>query len=99
STLVLAVHLIGLVMLLYGAPGFLEQEPRFATAWLHVGDTGQLLDRGVSAPEIDARFNWPGFFAVAAAVTGAGGLKSALALIRWAPVFFVLRYLPTIHEL
>jgi hypothetical protein len=29
STLVLAAHLIGLVVLLHGAPGFLEQEPRF----------------------------------------------------------------------
>jgi hypothetical protein len=97
STLVLAAHLIGLVVLLHGAPGFLEQEPRFATAWLHVGYTDQILDHHVSAPKIDARFNWPGFFGAAAAITGAGGLGSALALLRWAPVFIVLLYLPPIY--
>jgi hypothetical protein len=97
SNLVLAAHLIGMVVLLHGAPGFLEQEPRFATAWLHAGYTDQILDRGVSAPKIDARFNWPGFFGAAAAVTGAGGLVSSLALLRWAPVFMVLLYLPPIY--
>jgi hypothetical protein len=97
SSLVLAVHVIGMVVLLHGAPGFLESEPRFPTAWLHVGYTDQILDRGVSAPKIDARFNWPGFFGAAAAVTGAGGLKSALPLLRWAPVFMVLLYLPPLY--
>jgi hypothetical protein len=97
SSLVLAVHVVGMVVLLHGAPGFLESEPRFATAWLHVGFTDQILDRGVSAPKVDARFNWPGFFGAAAAVTGAGGLKSALPLLRWAPVFMVLLYLPSLY--
>jgi phosphate starvation-inducible membrane PsiE len=97
NSLVLAVHVVGMVVLLHGAPGFLESEPRFATAWLHAGFTGQILDRGVSAPKIDARFNWPGFFGAAAAVSGAGGLKSALPLLRWAPVFMVLLYLPSLY--
>jgi len=96
NNLVLAAHVVGMVVLLHGAPGFLEQEPRFPTAWLHVGFTDQILDRGVSAPKVDARFSWPGFFGAAAAVTGAGGLESALPLLRWAPVCMVLLYLPPI---
>lgn len=93
----LGLHLVGLVVLLYGAPGFLEAEPRFATAWLHAGFTEQILDNGVSRPGVDARFNWPGFFGAAAAVTGAGGLASPLPLLRWAPVVMVLLYLPPLY--
>jgi hypothetical protein len=96
SPLVLAGHVIGMVLLLHGAPGFLEQEPRFATAWLHAGFTNQILDHGVARPGVDARFNWPGFFGAAAAVTGAAGLHSAVPLLRWAPVFMLLLYLPSV---
>jgi hypothetical protein len=91
---VLATHLVCLVVLLQGAPGLLEQMPRFATAWLHAGFTDQILSHHLSPGEVDARFNWPGFFGAAAAVTGAGGLDSAVSLLRWAPVFLVLLYLP-----
>jgi hypothetical protein len=96
SPLVLAGHVMGMVLLLHGAPGFLEQEPRFATAWLHAGFANQILDHGVTRPGVDARFNWPGFFGAAAAVTGASGLHSALPLLRWAPVFMMLLYLPSV---
>jgi hypothetical protein len=95
--LVLGVHLVGLVVLLHGAPGFLEAEPRFATAWLHAGFTDQILQHGTTRPEIDARFNWPGFFGAAAAVTGAAGLDTPMSLVRWAPVVFVSLYLPPLY--
>lgn len=91
---VLAAHLVGMVFLLHGAPALLESEPRFATAWLHAGFTDQILDRGVAAPKVDARFNWPGFFGAGAAIVGSGGLDTALSLLRWAPVALVLLYLP-----
>lgn len=97
SGAVLATHVVGMVVLLHGAPGFLESEPRFATAWLHAGFTGQILDHGVSRPKVDARFDWPGFFGAAAAAAGSGGLRSALPLLRWAPVFMVLLYLPSLY--
>ena len=89
----LAAHLAGLVVLLHGAPALLEQEPRFPTAWLHAGFVDQILEHHVAPGDVDARFNWPGFFGAAAAVTGAGGLDSALSLVRWAPVVMVLLYL------
>lgn len=95
--LVLAIHVIGMVVLLHGAPGFLESQPRFATAWLHAGFTGQILEHGVSRPKVDARFDWPGFFGAAAAVAGSGGLRSAVSLLRWAPVVMVILYLPSLY--
>ncbi len=91
---VLAVHLVGLVVLLHGVAGFLEQEPRFPTAWLHAGYTEQILERHFAPGSVDARFTWPGFFGAAATVTGAAGLDSAVPLLRWAPIFMVLLYLP-----
>jgi hypothetical protein len=94
---VLATQLVGLVVLLHGAPGFLEEHPRCPTAWLHVGFVGQILEHHVSPGTVDARFNWPGFFGAGAAVTGAGGLDSALPLLRWAPVVMVLLYLIPVY--
>ena len=90
---VLAAQVAGLVVLLHGAPALLEREPRFPTAWLHVGFVSQILDHHVAPGDVDARFNWPGFFGAAAAVTGAGGLDNALPFLRWAPVVMVLLYL------
>ena len=97
SGLVLAAQVAGLALLLHGAPNFVETEPRFATAWLHAGFTEQILDTGAAAPTVDARFSWPGFFGAAAAVTGAGGLHSAVPLLRWAPLAWLFVYLPPIY--
>lgn len=93
----LAAHVAGLVVLLHGAPALLEQEPRFPTAWLHVGFVGQILEHHVAPGDVDARFNWPGFFGAAAAVTGSGGLDNALPFVRWAPVVMVLLYLLPVY--
>lgn len=90
---VLATQIAGLVFLLHGAPALLEREPRFATAWLHAGFVSQILEHHVAPGDVDARFNWPGFFGAAAAITGAGGLDSAMPFVRWAPVVMVLFYL------
>lgn len=90
---VLAAQVTSLVVLLHGASALVEREPRFATAWLHAGFVSQILEHHVAAGDVDARFNWPGFFGAAAAVTGAGGLHDALPLLRWAPVVMVLLYL------
>lgn len=93
----LAAHVVGLVVLLHGAPALLEQEPRFPTAWLHVGFVSQILEQHVAPGAVDARFNWPGFFGAAAAITGSGGLDNALPFVRWAPVVMVLLYLLPIY--
>lgn len=91
--LVLAAHLVGLVLLLHGPAGFIESEPRFPVAWLHAGFANEILHHHKTIPSLDARFNWPGFFAGAAALVGASGMKSAVSLLRWAPVAAVLLYL------
>lgn len=99
STWVLVAQVVAMTVVFHGVPGFLEQEPRFATSWLHAGFTDQILQHGVAVPGYDARFNWPGFFSAAAAVTGSAGLTSALPLLRWAPVVMNLLCLPPLYAI
>ncbi len=95
----LILGLICLVVLLQGAPGVIESEPRFATAWLHVGYTDFVAQTGRVLPGIDARFSWPSFFTGMAFLDRAGGLPSAIVLLRWWPVFINLLYLPPLYML
>jgi hypothetical protein len=93
----LILGVIILVVLLQAAPGIIESAPRFATAWLHVGYTNFVAQNGQVLPGIDARFNWPAFFAGMAFLDRVGGLSSAVILLRWWPVFINLLYLPPLY--
>jgi hypothetical protein len=95
----LILEVISLVVLLQGAPGIVESEPRFATAWLHAGFTDFVAQTGRVLPGIDARFNWPSFFTGMAFLDRAGGLPNAIILLRWWPVFINLLYLPPLYLL
>ena len=53
---------------LQALPAVVEEQPRFATAWQHLGFLEYLDRTGGSAPALDARWSWPGFFAAAAFV-------------------------------
>jgi hypothetical protein len=88
----LTVQIALLATVLAAAPGLLEPYPRFSTAWVHAGFTDYIGRTGHLLPGYDARFSWPGFFAAAAAFSGAVGLPP-LALVRWAPVVLDLLYL------
>jgi hypothetical protein len=91
--LALLAHVGALLFVLHGLASLLQTEPRFTTAWLHVGFVDALRENGRPLPGIDARFSWPGFFAAAASFLGAAGLPSALPLLRFAPLVFNLAYL------
>lgn len=68
STLVVFVlisHALGLVV---------ESEPAFVPAWVHMGFADHVLTTGRFAPELDARFSWPGFFAFTAFLKQTSGL-------------------------
>lgn len=95
----LVLGVISLVVLLHGAPGIIESEPRFASAWLHAGFTDFVARTGRVLPGIDARFSWPSFFTGMAFLDRAGGLPNAIILIRWWPVFINLLYLPPLYLL
>lgn len=88
----LLAHVLALALLLPGLPGFLEQFPRFGTAWLHAGFIQAIIIHKHPIVGIDARFSWPGFFTGMAAVVGMAHLGNALPLLRWTPLAFNLAY-------
>ncbi|MCX5047085.1 lipopolysaccharide biosynthesis protein [Streptomyces sp. NBC_00474] len=89
----LLVTLLATVVSLHALPAALETEPRFPTAWQHLGFLDYIDRTGSAVPDLDARWSWPGFFAVAAFVTRACGMTDLTDLIRWWPLTIQLLYL------
>ncbi|HTF12209.1 MAG TPA: hypothetical protein VK659_28960 [Asanoa sp.] len=96
---VLMLHLLVLVVLLHGAASIAEPLPRFVPAWLHVGFADYIARTGGTLPELDARFSWPGFFALAAMATRAAGLSDAIPLLAWTPVALNLLFVAVVYRL
>ena len=80
-------------MSLHALPAVIETEPRFATAWQHLGFLDYIDRTGSAVPDLDARWSWPGFFAVAAFVAKACGVTDLTEVIRWWPLAIQLLYL------
>ncbi|TLM83910.1 glycosyltransferase [Pseudarthrobacter sp. NamE2] len=76
------------VLVLFGAAAFVTDVPRGEVAFRHLGIADALGGTGAVDPNIDAYFNWPGFFALLATVLQATGLDP-LTVALWAPVFNV----------
>jgi hypothetical protein len=93
SSTFLALHLCALVVVLYGTVTIIEEQPRFAATYIHVGISEFVSRTGSVAPELEARFDWPGFFILAAFLSQVSGFKSAMDLAGWAPVYLNLMYL------
>ncbi len=92
-TPLLLLYVLVLIIMLYGITALIEEMPRYPVAWLHAGFTEYVMRTGQTAPMLDGRFNWPGFFALTAFAAQAAGLDNALPLMSWAPVFLNLLYL------
>jgi hypothetical protein len=96
-TPVLLIHLAALVVMLYGAPAFFEDMPRFATAWLHLGFSEAIARTGELYPLRDARFDWPAFFTLAAFLGSATGSDNLLLVLQWFPPVVMLVYLGPLY--
>ena len=77
--------LLATVVSLHALPAVIETEPRFPTAWQHLGFIDYIDRTGSAVPDLDARWSWPGFFAVAAFVAKACGVTDFTEVIRWWP--------------
>ncbi|MGX4688801.1 lipopolysaccharide biosynthesis protein [Streptomyces sp. JNUCC 63] len=91
--LLLPAALLATVVSLHALPAVIETEPRFATAWQHLGFLEHIDRTGSALPYLDARWSWPGFFAVADFVAQACGVTDMTEVIRWWPVVMQLLYL------
>ncbi|MFD9002907.1 lipopolysaccharide biosynthesis protein [Streptomyces sp. NPDC059582] len=89
----LLVTLLATVVSLHALPAVIETEPRFATAWQHLGFLDYIHRTGSAVPDLDARWSWPGFFAAATFVLKACGVTDYTELIRWWPLAIQLLYL------
>ena len=89
----LMVALLATVVSLHALPAVIETEPRFATAWQHLGFIDYIDRTGSAVPDLDARWSWPGFFAGAAFVAKACGVSDLTEVIRWWPMTMQLLYL------
>jgi hypothetical protein len=89
----LLLHVVALVVMLYGMNAMVEPVPGPNVVWRHAGIADHIARTGAIDPTIDAYFNWPGFFTLTAFLSGAAGLGSIASLAAWAPVFFNLLYL------
>ncbi|MEV0473450.1 lipopolysaccharide biosynthesis protein [Streptomyces prunicolor] len=89
----LLITLLATVVSLHALPAVIEPEPRFPTAWQHLGFIDYIDRTGSAVPDLDARWSWPGFFAVAAFVGKACGITDWTEVIRWWPTAIQLAYL------
>jgi hypothetical protein len=91
--LFLFAQLALLIVSLHGVTAFVESEPRFPAAWQHLGFLDYIGRTGELAPTLDARFAWPGFFAVMTFFAQAVGISDPAVLLKPAPVVAELLYL------
>jgi O-antigen/teichoic acid export membrane protein len=86
-------QLVALVVLLHGITTVVEAEPRFPVSWVHAGFVEYISRTGTVAPGLDARFSWPGFFALVAFLVGAHGGESLRDVLTYTPVVSNLLFL------
>ncbi|MFJ9630276.1 lipopolysaccharide biosynthesis protein [Streptomyces sp. NPDC101175] len=89
----LLITLLATVVSLHALPAVIEPEPRFPTAWQHLGFIDYIDRTGSAVPDLDARWSWPGFFAAAAFIGRACGITDWTEVIRWWPTAIQLAYL------
>jgi hypothetical protein len=89
----LVVQLVLLVLLLHGITVLLEPEARCSIAWIHAGFIEYIDRTGTTAPDLDARWSWPGFFAIAAFWVGSGERVALSPILTVTPVVSNLLYL------
>lgn len=93
SAVVLVSLTVILILMLYGVTSIIEELPRGTVTWLHAG-FADVIERTGTLPNTDARFDWPGFFVLAAFVTAAAGLDHPIQLAAWAPAVLNVLYMP-----
>ncbi|MET8157594.1 hypothetical protein ABZT47_14550 [Sphaerisporangium sp. NPDC005289] len=89
----LLFQLAAVTFTLHGAAALVEAEPRFPTAWVHAGFAEYIGRAGEALPGLDARFAWPGFFALFGFVLRAAGVEDPSTVLQWTPLVSNLLYL------
>jgi hypothetical protein len=80
--------LASMTLILYATTILVEDAPRQAWTYKHIGVTRYIVENGSLDPSIDIYQRWPGGFALGAVLSQASGVD-LLRLAEWAPVFFM----------
>ena len=97
--LLLVSQIVVLVLILYGTPALVEEVPRTAAFWRHLGIANWIDQQGAVDTSIDAYFDWPGYFIALAFIRHVTGLGSLAGIGAWAPPFFNLLYAGALFHL
>ena len=89
----LCVQLVLLVFMLHGITMLLESQPRFPISWVHAGFVEYIDRTGTTAPGLDTRWSWPGFFGLAAFWVGSGDMTALHTILTVTPLVHNLLYL------
>lgn len=92
SVPMMALGVLATIVVLHGLGVLGEPTMRFATAWQHVGIADYIATHGAVDPNIDAYFNWPGFFILGAFITKTLGIDNIEPIARYAPLFYNALY-------
>jgi hypothetical protein len=91
---ILLLHLVFTVFMLYGVTTLVEPYLHFATVYRHAGYVEFITRTGTLNPNLDAYFNWPGFFLVLAFLVKTVPVPNLFfTLADWSPVVYNLLYL------
>ncbi len=93
----LLLQLVAIIMSLHGLAPALETLARPPTAWQHDGFVEYITRTGHADYSLDARFSWPGFFALMAFLTKVAGVHNLEPIMHWAPVASQLLYLAPMY--
>jgi len=84
-TALLVLETLVLIVMLFGTGPILEPLTANHVAWRHVGIADAIQRNGIDGT-IDAYFNWPGFFTMAAIAVEAVGPLETVRAVAWTPV-------------
>jgi hypothetical protein len=86
----LFLHVVVLVVMLYGTAPLVYAEPRYAWVYKHIGVVEFITSYHHLERHIDIFHSWPGFFAAAAVFVRVAGISSPMEVAAWAQTFFAL---------
>jgi hypothetical protein len=93
----LAVHVVVLIVMLYGTAAIVYREGRYTWLYGTIGVVQYVNAHGSLNRHIDIYQNWPGYFAVAAWFDKVAGVSSPLVYAKWAQMTFELLALPLLY--
>lgn len=93
----MSLHMVALVVMLYGTAPLVYSAGRYAWLYKTIGVVQYINAHGQLDRHIDIYQNWPGFFALAAWFGKVAGVASPLTYAKWAQLVFELAALPLLY--